>query len=131
MKKLIALAMAGVMSLALLAGCGNGNAAPSATAAAAATPHHGTNRRTLRRSGIPEPGIRSCRPAGLLPDGTCGRSAADSRPTAVPRSTGIRSPASASSPPKSTRNSSVIPESPTRDNSRSSRSSASVVRASK
>ena len=37
MKKLIALAMAGVMALGMLAGCGNGNAAPTATAAPAAT----------------------------------------------------------------------------------------------
>ena len=37
MKKLIALAMAGVMALGMLAGCGNGNAAPTATAALAAT----------------------------------------------------------------------------------------------
>ena len=29
MKKLIALAMAGVMALGMLAGCGNGNAAPT------------------------------------------------------------------------------------------------------
>ena len=35
MKKLIALAMAGVMALGMLAGCGNGNAAPAATNAPA------------------------------------------------------------------------------------------------
>ena len=37
MKKLIALAMAGVMTLSMLAGCGSGNAAPAATTAPAAT----------------------------------------------------------------------------------------------
>ena len=38
MKKLIALAMAGVMALGMLAGCGNGNAAPTAAPAATNAP---------------------------------------------------------------------------------------------